>query len=261
MANWTHFYLIRIEFLGFRYHGWQKQPGYKSVHGMIDKTLLFILGHENFRTLGCSRTDAKVSADDYVFELFTLEEQISERLLLSLNRNLPPDIRAKSIEKTNADFNIIQSSKIKEYHYNFSFGEKSHPINAPTIRDFGSSLDIDLMAEAASVFLGIHNFKRYASKPAPNTDFERKIIQAEIVSNTRLKGNLVPANSYVFKVASKSFMRYQVRLMMGALVDIGRRSWSIEDLKESLQNFDGTQIKHVAPSSGLTLHRVDFGST
>jgi len=261
MANWTHFYLIRIEFLGFRYHGWQKQPGLKSVHGMIDKTLLFVLGHENFRTLGCSRTDAKVSADDYAFELFALEEQVPERLLHSLNRNLPPDIRAKSIETARTGFNIIQSSKIKEYHYNFSFGEKSHPINAPTIRDFGLSLDIDRMMEAAPVFLGIHNFKRYASKPSPDTVLEREIIQSEIVRNTRLIGNFIPKNSYVFIVASKSFMRYQVRLMMGALVEVGRGSWSIEDLKESLLNFDGTQIKHVAPSSGLTLHRVDFGNT
>lgn len=261
MANWTHFYLIRIEFLGFRYHGWQKQPGLKSVHGMVDKTLLFVLEHENFRTLGCSRTDAKVSADDYALELFVMEEQVPERLLHSLNRNLPPDIRAKSIEATSADFNIIQSSKVKEYHYNFSFGEKSHPTNAPTIRDFGLSLDIELMKDAAQVFLGLHNFKRYASKPSPDTDFQREIIQSEIVSNTRLTGNFVPTNSYVFKVAAKSFMRYQIRLMMGALVEVGRGSWSIEDLNESLRNVDGTQIKHVAPSSGLTLHRVDFGHT
>src|SRR6056300_1477718 len=97
MANWTHFYLIRIEFLGFRYHGWQKQAGFKSVHGMVDKTLSFVLKHENFRTIGCGRTDAKVSANDYAFELFTQEELISEQLLHRLNKNLPSDIRAKHI--------------------------------------------------------------------------------------------------------------------------------------------------------------------
>ena len=30
MARWNNFYLIHIEFLGFRYHGWQIQPGLKS---------------------------------------------------------------------------------------------------------------------------------------------------------------------------------------------------------------------------------------
>ena len=91
MADWKEFYLIRIEFLGFRYHGWQKQSKYRSVQGMIDKTLEFILQDNNFKTLGCGRTDAKVSANDFAFELFILDSlQLNNQTLLSeLNKNLP----------------------------------------------------------------------------------------------------------------------------------------------------------------------------
>ena len=96
MANWSWFYLIRIEFLGFRYHGWQKQTEYRSVQGMIDKTLLFIFGHEYFKTLGCGRTDAKVSANDFAFELFLRNPIDIDTFLVSLNNNLPSDIRVKS---------------------------------------------------------------------------------------------------------------------------------------------------------------------
>ena len=49
MARWSYFYLIRIEFLGFRYHGWQKQPNYRSIQGMIDKTFTFIFQHNEFK--------------------------------------------------------------------------------------------------------------------------------------------------------------------------------------------------------------------
>ena len=73
MAKWGEFYLIRIEFLGFRYHGWQKQPNFRSIQGMVDKTFEFIFQHNDFKTHGCGRTDAKVSADDYAFELFLLK--------------------------------------------------------------------------------------------------------------------------------------------------------------------------------------------
>ncbi|MEO9474530.1 MAG: tRNA pseudouridine(38-40) synthase TruA [Cyclobacteriaceae bacterium] len=258
MANWTHFYLIRIAFLGFRYHGWQKQKDHKSVHGMVDKTLLFILGHENFRTLGCGRTDAKVSAEDYAFELFLNEATIPDQLLHRLNKNLPSDIRALSVQAVSSDFNIIQHAKIKEYHYRFSFGEKSHPFNAPLIRDFGQHLDIELMMEAAKLFVGTHNFKRYASKPAPDTIFEREIESAHIEKMTEISGNFMPDSAHVFKVRGKGFMRYQVRLMMGALVEIGRGLWTLDDLRESLINADGPQVRHVAPSSGLVLYKVEF---
>ena len=53
-------------------------------------------------------------------------------------------------------------------------------------------------------------------------------------------------------------MRYQVRLMMGALVNVGRGEWSLEDLAQTLQDHEGMQIRNIAPSSGLVLHKVDF---
>lgn len=258
MASWTNYYLIRIEFLGFRYHGWQKQPKYRSVQGMVDKTLLFLFEHEDFKTLGSGRTDAKVSADDFAFELFLKEEICVDQFLTDLNKNLPSDIRVKSISEVDQHFNIIQHSKYKEYHYYFSSGEKSHPFNAPLIRDFGLALNVPLMMEAAKLFEGSHNFKRYASKPSPNTVFDREIVLSEIVKNTQIFGSFVPESSYVFKVKSKGFLRYQVRLMIGALVNVGRGEWGLDDLKDTLSNFEGMQIKHIAPSSGLVLHKVDF---
>ncbi len=258
MANWTHFYLIRIEFLGFRYHGWQPQPGLKSVQGMMDKTFKFIFQHENFKTLGCGRTDAKVSADDFALELFSFEELDTEQLLHDLNFNLPADIRAKSVEQINGDFNIIQHPKIKEYHYLFSCEDKTHPYNAAFINNFRNPLDIELMMQAAQLFEGNHNFKRYASKPSNNAVFEREILLSEIVPNRKLVADFLPESSYLFKVRSRGFLRYQVRLMMGALVDVGQGVWTLDELKESLSNPAGPNIKHIAPSSGLCLHKVEF---
>ncbi len=258
MARWTNFYLIRIEFLGFRYHGWQVQPGLKSIEGMINKTFLFILKHENFKVLGCGRTDAKVSANDFALELFLNEEINSTKLLLKLNQNLPADIRAKSVQKIDANFNIIQHSKIKEYHYYFSFGEKPHPFNAPFSQNFGNYLNIDLMIKAAKLFEGRHNFKRYASNYTAKTNFEREIMAAKIVVNNEITANYTPINSYIFKVSSKGFLRYQVRLMMASLINVGQELMSLNDFKATLVNFNGQQIKNITPSSGLILHKVTF---
>ena len=258
MANWTHFYLIHIEFLGFRYHGWQKQPDRKSIHGQIDKTMIHILGHKDFRTLGCGRTDAKVSADDYGFELFVNDKLDTNELLFNLNKNLPTDIRAKSVKVVDASFNVIQNAKVKEYHYHFYSGNKFHPFNAPFIYDFGEKLDVEKMKEASKLYEGTHNFKNFVAKPSPDTIFEREILFSSIEECSKYSGSFSPKEVYVFKVSSKGFMRYQVRLMMGALVEIGRGTWSIKDLKEKLENIQGENVKNVAPSSGLVLHKVIF---
>lgn len=258
MARWSFFYLIRIEFLGFRYHGWQKQPKCKSVQGMVDKTFEFIFQHDNFKTHGCGRTDAKVSANDFAFELFVIDKIDTHKIIKHLNKNLPSDIRAKTVVQVSSEFNIIQNSKEKEYHYFFSSGDKSHPFNAPFIRDFGSKLNIEIMREAAELFRGVHNFKRFASKPTENAIFEREIIKSEIVENTSVLANFAPQESYIFKVRSKGFLRYQVRLMVGALINVGRGEWTIEQFKETLENPLGNQVKHIAPSSGLVLNEVIF---
>ena len=64
-----HYYLLRLSFLGFRFQGWQQQAGTKSVEGMVLKTLNFVLPGRSFKLLGAGRTDARVSALDFVCQL------------------------------------------------------------------------------------------------------------------------------------------------------------------------------------------------
>lgn len=259
MPDWTFFYLVRIEFLGFRYHGWQKQEGLKTVHQMVDKTLKFVLGNTPFRSLGCGRTDAKVSAEDYAFELFTTQSLIPEQLVHRLNANLPADIRARSAEATNAQFNIIQSAKTKTYHYHFCFGEKPHPFSAPLVQHFGKKLNIETMILAAKKLEGHHDFTAFTSKPGEETQLKRSLDKAIIVKNENSEALMPVTNHYVFQATAPGFLRYQVRLMMGALIEIGRGLLTINELENLLSGESTEQIKTVAPGSGLRLHRVEFG--
>ncbi|MGB8705833.1 MAG: tRNA pseudouridine(38-40) synthase TruA, partial [Gillisia sp.] len=64
------YYLCRVQFLGYRLHGWQRQPNFKTVEGLLKKTFKFILPEKRFKILGSSRTDAMVSANNAAFELF-----------------------------------------------------------------------------------------------------------------------------------------------------------------------------------------------
>jgi len=106
------YYLIQLQYLGFRYHGWQKQPGVLTVEHMLHKTLNFILEDQRFKVLAAGRTDAMVSANQTYIELFVYEDELDlETFLDQFNKNLPQDIRALSIEETTADFNISSASK------------------------------------------------------------------------------------------------------------------------------------------------------
>jgi tRNA pseudouridine38-40 synthase len=253
-----YYYLIHIQYLGFRYHGWLKQPDLKTIESMVEKTLRYVLGHTRFKILGTSRTDSKVSANHSAFELFVNESVDTERFLKNFNQNLPNDIKALKIEEKDKNFNIINAPRIKEYLYLFSFKEKNHPFCASLISSFQQNLDLDLMKKGALLFQGKHNFRKYCTKPKVGTNFEREILVSKITENNIFKANFFPEKSYAYHIHSKGFLRYQVRLIMGQLLSLGRDEISLDDIKESLLGNDNKPLRNIAPASGLILNNIEF---
>lgn len=260
MFNKRFYYLIKIQYLGYRFHGWQKQPNLKTVHLMIDKTLNFIFeGEIEFKTLGSGRTDAMVSANEMAFQLFTHEAILDfDGFISKFNYYLPQDIKALSIEEVNEDFNIIQNAKVKEYHYVFAFGQKAHPFCASILTTFRDHLDIQLMKEGARLFEGTHNFKAFCSNVSEQGLYRRTILQCEIVENDIYSANFFPNKTYILKVKGEGFGYNQIRLMVGALVQLSKGETTIDFIKENLKEDSKIQMDYIAPASGLILHSIAF---
>lgn len=257
--NYQYSYLLTIRFLGFRLHGWQKQPNLKTVHFVVDKTLKFVLESVRFKTVGVGRTDAKVSAERYPLQLFVDEKLEVTTFLESFNKNSPADLQLLDIKRIlDPSFNIIQHEKIKEYRYYFSNEGKNHPFCAPVMTGY-KDLDIEKMKQGAQLFKGTHYFGAYCSKPSAATQLVRTIESCCIEQSDVFQGDFFPKTSYVLKVRGKGFLRYQVRLMMGALIELGSGICSLEDLKDSLiEKEERKSIGTIAPGSGLQLYTVIF---
>ena len=257
-----HNYIIEIQFLGFRYSGWQKQPDVKTVQGMMDKTFFCIFEHHNFKTLGCGRTDSKVSANQYPFQLLLSEAIDTGKLFKDLEKNLPADIKVLSVKTAEPDFSVISQSKTKQYQYNFTFGtsiaKSHHPFCAPFMVHFTGDLDIKAMQEGALLFMGEHNFKNYCYKPTEKTQLVRTIKSSLIKKNNYYQSSFFPKNSWTFEVESSGFLRHQMRLMMGALVRLGKGEISTDDIAKSLNETADNRESLIVPSSGLVLNKVEF---
>ena len=254
------YYLIQLQYLGFRYHGWQKQPTVNTLQRMVERTITYVLEHKDFKVLAAGRTDAKVSVHQTYIELFVDHQPLDLETFLPLfNKNLPQDIRALHIEETTEHFNIIQSPKIKEYLYLFSFGQKNHPFSAPFMYSIFDDLDINLMKEAARLFEGKHNFRSYCHRPSEHTVVHGEITHCEIKKNDRYTANFFPEDSYLLQVKGEGFKRNQIRLMMGVLLDLGRGKIDLDFIKKTLDpEEDEIRLEHIVPGSGLILNAVEF---
>lgn len=260
--NQNYFYLIKIQYLGFRYHGWQKQPNLKTLHLAIDKTLNFIFDrNKKFKTLAVGRTDAMVSANDTAFELF-MEEPILDfdTFLEQFNYYLPQDIRALTIQEVDKAFNVIQDAKMKEYVYLFAHGQKSHPFCASIMTTFRDVLDIELMAQGAKLFEGTHNFKGYCSNISENGLYTRAIASCDLTDNQWISASFFPKQSFQLIVRGEGFGYNQIRMMMGTLVELGKHKITLDDIVNSLKAESTKVMNYIAPASGLILNTVEFES-
>jgi tRNA pseudouridine38-40 synthase len=255
-----HRYLFYIQFLGFRYSGWQKQPGRKTVESMLLKTLGFVLPGQSFKILGAGRTDARVSALESAFELFLYGAPIADTTLFIrlFNENLPPDIKVLGLEPVSGEFNIIHDCTEKEYLYFFAFGQKLHPFCAPFMAGIPQVLNLPLMASTATMFVGDHDFRAYTPKNDKKPHFRRTVNACAIEANEVLTANFFPHDSYVLRIRGKGFMRYQVRMVMGALIQVGLGLLTPDDIARSLEGGDLPSLSTVAPGSGLILNSVHF---
>lgn len=253
------YYLVTIQYLGYRFHGWQKQPNVKTLHLMVDRTLNFILEGKRFKSLASGRTDAMVSAEETAIELFLYEPIEDLEVFLKLfNKNLPQDIRALTIKEIDSKFNIIQNSKVKEYLYLFAFGDKFHPFCAPILTTILDDLDIEIMKQGAKLFEGNHYLKTYCYKPSNNGIYTREILTCEIVENTIYTASFFPKKTYFLRVCGKGFMRNQIRLIMGTLIDLGKGKLLLKDIEASLVPDNTIKMDYIAPASGLILKSVTF---
>src|SRR5690625_595465 len=259
-----HFYLIKLQYLGFRYHGWQKQPQLKTVERMVERTASYVLRklmnrEEMFKILAAGRTDAMVSVNQTYIQLFIEKEPLKEQEFFPLfNQNLPQDIRALEIIESRADFNIIQHRQRTEYLYFFSFGQKNHPFCAPFMVNIVEDLDLQSMQKAAKLFEGKKDFRSYTYRPKPNTQTKGNIISCEIVENDLLSANFFPEKSYMLKIRAAGFKRHQIRLIMGILFKLGKGEVDISFIEETLDAKNNIQLNHIAPASGLILNSVEF---
>ncbi len=252
-------YLLKIQFLGFRFSGWQKQVNAKTIHEMVDKSLSYVIMNQEYKTVGMSRTDAKVSAKNYFLHLFVHERIAQNAFAKDLNFNFPQDIRLLEIQEISTSFDLISAAKLKTYHYYFSEGSKNHPYASPFMYGISDTLNIELMQAGATLFEGSHYFGKYCTKATEHTILHRTIDSCQISENTEFTASFFPKKSYVLKVKGSGFLRYQIRLMMATLIALGKEEIDLDFIKNSLiQSEDKSPLPFIAPASGLHLYDIEI---
>ena len=255
------YYLVKLSYNGIRYFGWQKQKQFPSVHEAFETALKKALPEETvFHTIGSSRTDARVHALGQVVRVNLTDLDLEPNELKErINAKLPFDIQATQVIRTHSYFKVIAFTKDKEYLYLFENEAQTNPWMFPYTVNFEEELNIDLMKEAAKLFVGEHDFKNYCYRGEHVSNTIRKVYECELIENHEMKLGNQKITSFALRIRGAGFLKQMVRIIMGTLIQIGNGTISKEDIIESLEKPE--QIKKlgfIAPPHGLFLNFIKY---
>jgi tRNA pseudouridine38-40 synthase len=234
-----------IAYDGSCYQGSQKQPNGQTVENKLLKAFKEINIETNIVLSG--RTDKEVHASGQVFNCLVPDFWTDfKKLKEILNRNLPSSIKILNISKVADGFHSRFHAKKRVYRYIIT-SKPTNPFNDKFIT-YVQNINEDLLKLAIKEFIGVYDFK-YFHKTGSDKDITiREVFDAVFY---KYKG------IYVFKFTANSYLRSQIRLMVGFLLAINDNKQSIESLKKQLR-LEGHFFKLPAKANGLYLAKIKY---
>ena len=235
-----------VSYDGSQFHGFQIQNKQRTVQGEIQKALKKI-NEEDVIIHASGRTDAKVHAVHQVFHFDTKKNLPAEQWKRAINHFMPNDIYILDAQYVDESFHSRYTAIKKEYRYYLSMNEYD-PFQTNYIYQYGRSLDIELMQDAANIFLGEHNFTSFCSY-----DQYGNTIRTLYSFGIQEKDGIV-----TFRLVGNGFRRYMVRHLVGGLIQVGAKRISKDVLIEMLESCGEKKCLFKAKPQGLYLQEVYY---
>tara|TARA_B100001123_G_C15306290_1_gene1022820 strand:+ start:1012 stop:1752 length:741 start_codon:yes stop_codon:yes gene_type:complete len=245
-----HRYQILIEYLGTPFIGWQIQKQGNSVQKVIQLRLSKLL-NQKIILYGSGRTDAGVHAIEQSahFDTNNKIKNIS-KFIKSLNFFLnKKKISIINIKKRKIIFHARYSAKERLYIYIILNRISPSILSKDREWHIRKKLDVNLIKQGAKKLIGTHDFTTFRASNC-NAKSPVRTINKIIITKSK--------NRIKFKFKSKSFLKNQVRSMVGCLKYLGEKKWSLSKFEEIIKKKDRKKVAPPAPAYGLYLAKVNY---
>jgi tRNA pseudouridine38-40 synthase len=241
-------YRIDLEYDGTEFWGWQVQPGSRTVQGVLEAAIARIAG-EPVKVTGAGRTDRGCHAALQVahFDLERPREPVAlERALGAL---LPADVQLHALTSAPPGFHARYSATRRAYRYGIA--RRRSVFTSRHLWPLGEELELASLRQASAGLLGEHDFRGFAvgldGDGAGSGKCRVERADWEVIDD-----------DYRFTIVADRFLTRMVRLIVGALVEVGRRRHEPEAVAARLDRPPQEPRPAAAPACGLTLAWVGY---
>jgi len=243
--EYKHNYKLTLKYIGTNYHGWQKQPGKRTIQQTIEDALFVFVKHP-VKLIASGRTDAGVHALGQVANFKTRDYFDPEKIKKYLNATLPRDIAVVKSKEVPLSFNARFSARGKTYIY------RVYQEPDPFLAGFGwylsKKIDLEKIQDAVNFLRPIKALKSMAK--------DGNYLREEI--DLRYLGFKYDGKVLEFEVSASHFLRYMVRKIVAHLVHVGTGKLELDKFKEIVLANDPSKGMFIAPPEGLFLKEVYY---
>lgn len=246
MPERTHV-AFTVEYDGSRYHGFQFQTREATVQGELMRVFRSLL-RDGFTMRAAGRTDRGVHALGQVISVRSEASFRWDHLMRLVNDRLPPYVRLRREWPVPWDFHPRFWARLRHYRYVLC---DDAALRSPVMHGYTAwapaRLDWEAVRVAAAKLEGTRNFTSFCKRPMDEPRLVRRIDRIEAWERPPFR---------FLDFYGRSFLRGQIRNIMGWLMAVGLGRYGPEVIDELLAKDVKDVAVRPAPPEGLYLMEI-----
>jgi tRNA pseudouridine38-40 synthase len=244
---------LDLEYDGSGFRGWARQPGLRTVQGVLEAALAQVL-REEVRLTVAGRTDTGVHALGQVAS-FATAAPLPPDLARNLNGVTPHDIAVRRAAAVAAGFDARRDARSRSYLYRVARTRAPTPFERGRALWWPHRVDRGALDACAATLLGTHDFTAFTPTQTDHVRFDRNVFAAAWGDEPS------PWSSdplLTFRITADAFMRNMVRALVGTMLEVASSRRTVESFTHLLTGAPRSEGGETAPPHGLYLASVTY---
>ena len=240
---------LTVSYDGTDFHGWQVQPGQRTIQGVLEEALDRLGMSARSRVAGAGRTDAGVHATGQVAS-FTAETTLPARAFPPLlNRGLPRDVQVRDAAEMGEGFHARHSARARRYSYRLLWC--AHGLWERFAWKPPRPLAADALERAVRVLEGEHDFASFQAAGGTDARTTCRLMRASFG---------VWEGGVMLEVIADHFLYHMVRNVVGTALAAAAEPDPAAAMRRVRDARDRRAAGITAPACGLSLDQVFYAA-